>query len=100
MSKNLATKQDIQLSEIALRSDMKEMESGIRSDMKEMESSIRSDMKEGFSEVRSEMKDLEHKVDKLGDKLTIRLTSIMVVLMSAMVTVLKFTQIKILAPYY
>lgn len=88
MESKFATKQDIQLSELALRSDMREMESNLRSDMKEIEASIRSDMKE----MEGTIIKLDHKIDKVADQLTIRLTRNMVILAGFMTGILVSVQ--------
>ena len=96
MNDNFATSKDIQLSELALRSDMERMETSILSDMKEMGAAIRSEMKEMETSIRSEMKEMETSLrgdikniqsdlESLPDKLTIRLTRNVVVIVGVIV---------------
>ncbi len=119
MNQKFSTRSDIQLSELAIRSDMKEMENSIRSDMKEMENSIRSDMKEMENSIRSDMQEMENSIrsdmQEMGrtlkesilkevtiiidqrihaaeDRITIRLTKVMVILATLMTGILGMIQ--------
>jgi hypothetical protein len=115
----LAIRSDMKEMENSIRSDMKEMENSIRSDMKEMENSIRSDMQEMENSIRSDMQEMENSIrsdmQEMGrtlkesilkevtiiidqrihaaeDRITIRLTKVMVILATLMTGILGMIQ--------
>tara|TARA_Y100001001_G_C7765465_1_gene223272 strand:+ start:73 stop:384 length:312 start_codon:yes stop_codon:yes gene_type:complete len=54
----------------------------VRKDIKFEVTQLRSEMKELKSEMKSDIQRLDQKIDHMGDKLTIRLSGVMVVLFS------------------
>ena len=89
MDNKSSTKQDIQLSEFALRADMKAMETSIRADMKAMEVTLRSEIKDVDSRLKTNFQELKSDLLSMQDKIIIKLSGVMIVLMSAMVAAQK-----------
>lgn len=56
---DVATKHDLQNTEVALRGDLELTETAIRGDMRAMEASIRGDMKTMETSIRGDMKTME-----------------------------------------
>jgi len=75
MNKNFATKDDLHILRIELKSDMKEMESSIRAEMKELKVDI--------NYLRKDMINAQ-------DKIVIRMSGVMIIILGAFVTLQKF----------
>jgi hypothetical protein len=81
---DLATRQDLTMSETAIRRDLTISETAIRRDLKESETTLRTEIQTLRTEFRSDLRDLEH-------RMTIRLGTMLaggIVLVGAMVKLL------------
>lgn len=102
MQDNFATKQDVKDLGVALRSEMQEMSMSLRTEMQETSSSLRAEMRETTSSLRAEMqelgatlraemKDVHMEVQKLEYRMTIKMGSMMTVLLSLTIAILKLS---------
>ncbi len=83
VDRNYSTKQDLKDLGVGLKYDMKELRAELKQDMSELRTELQHDMKE----LRTELK---HDMARLGDTLTIKLGSIMVVGIGLIATIIKF----------
>jgi hypothetical protein len=86
MNDEFATNNNLKMAELAIRSDMNKMETSIRSDMNKMETSIRAEIRELEVRIQAELKDIRHSITLLENRLTIKLSGIMV----AAIAILKY----------
>lgn len=80
MQDNFSTKQDVKDLGFALRSEMQEITASLRAEMQELGSSL-----------RAEMKDVRMEVQKLEYRMTIKMGSMMTVLLSLTIAILKLS---------
>jgi hypothetical protein len=91
MQDNFSTKQDVKDLGVALRSEMQEMNMSLRAEMQEITASLRAEMQELSSSLRGEMKDVRMEVQKLEYRMTIKMGSMMTVLMTLFTALIKLT---------
>jgi hypothetical protein len=91
MQDNFSTKQDVKDLGVALRSEMQEMNMSLRAEMQETASALRAEMRELGASLRGEMKDVRMEVQKLEYRMTIKMGSMMTVLLSLTIAILKLS---------
>jgi hypothetical protein len=91
MQDNFSTKQDVKDLGVALRSEMQEMNMSLRAEMQEITASLRAEMQEVSSSLRGEMKDIRMEIQKLEYRMTIKMGSMMTVLMTLFTALIKLT---------
>jgi hypothetical protein len=82
---NFATKKDLDLSSTQIRAEMSLMRSDlsqeitkVRTELKHEIQEVRTELKQEIQEVRTEISRLDNKIDSMGDKIVIRLGTLIV----------------------
>jgi hypothetical protein len=70
---------------------MQEITASLRAEMQETAASLRAEMQEVSSSLRGEMKDIRMEVQKLEYRMTIKMGSMMTVLMTLFTALIKLT---------
>ena len=94
----LATKQDLKITETGVRQELKSVETSLRQDLKTVDSSLRQELKTVESSLRQDLKiletNLENKIQQVEYRIIIKLGTLLIVGFTTMATLMKFWLIR------